>query len=209
MKTNFFENIAGLGFNGNLNLTITRHDNGELAVSVLLANDKISDTAGKAIPPMLLRGIATELDEGCFEAICATPIISTAKLFANMDEYQKAAWIKAKLNSKQEQDKKNKSAKPKGEATANTDDDDNDEAEENETLFTQPLDDKLKKEERKRAYDELMKQVGELNQQCKYDEAIALMPKAEDYPEKAEEITRKLADLQKRKAMYDELKKDF
>ena len=155
---------------------------------------------------MLLRGIATELDEGFFEAI-ATPIISTTKLFANMDEYQKGL-DNAKLASKQEQDKKNKSAKPKGEATANTDDD-NDEAEETETLFTQPLDDKLKKEERKRAYDELMKQVGELNQQCKYDEAIALMPKAEDYPEKAEEITRKSAELQKRKAMYDELKKDF
>jgi len=208
MKTNFFENIAGLGFNGNLNMTIAKQESGELAVSVLLANDKISDTAGKAIPPVLLRGIATELDEGFFEAI-ATPIISTTKLFANMDEYQKGL-DNAKLASKQEQDKKNKSAKSKTETTnTHTDDDDDDEAGETETLFTQPLDDKLKKEERKRAYDELIKQVGELNQQCKYDEAIAHMPKADDYPEKAEEIIRKTAELQKRKAMYDELKKDF
>ncbi len=209
MKTNFFEHIAGLGFNGNLNLTIAKQAGGELAVSVLLINDKISDKAGNAIPPMLLRGIATELDEGFFEAI-ATPIVSTAKLFANMDEYQKGL-DNAKLASKQEQDKKSKSAKTKGETTANTntDDDNDDEAGETETLFTQPLDDKLKKEERKRVYEELMKQVGELNQQCKYDEAIAHMPKADDYPEKAEEITRKTTELQKRKVMYDELKKDF
>jgi len=204
MKTNFFEHIAGLQFNGNLNLTIGKQATGEIAVSIFLANENLSDKAGKAIPPMLLKGMATELDEGFFEAI-ATPLKSVTQLFANMDEYQKGL-DNAKLNSKQEQDKKNKSAKPKAEtSTADDDDDDN----QPENLFTQPLDDKLKKEERKKAYDELMKQVGELNQQCKYDDAFALMPIVEDYPEKAEEITRRVADLHKRKAMYDELKKEF
>ncbi|WP_158991725.1 hypothetical protein [Mucilaginibacter sp. L196] len=205
---NLWSISAEYPFIGNLNLTIGKQENGELAVAVFLANDKLSDMAGKAVPPMLLKGLATELDEGFFNAI-ASPVMATNVLFSNMNDYQKGL-DKAKEQSKIEQDKKTKNGKTKTTETTDKDNaDDVDENNETETLFTQPLDDKLKKEERKQAYDALMKQVSELNQQCKYEEAIALMPTTDDYPEKSEEITRKLADLNKRKAMYDELKKEF
>ena len=65
MKTNFFENIKRLAFQGNLNLTIANGADQKLTVSVLLAND-LPDRAARIIPPMLLKGEATELDEGFF-----------------------------------------------------------------------------------------------------------------------------------------------
>jgi len=208
MRTNFFETIAGLQITGGYLMNITTHADNNMTVSVMLSSEKAGDNAAKVIPPMLFIGTPQELDEGFFASF-SDPVKATAQLFANMENYQKGL-DKAKEQSKIELDKKNKSAKAKSKtgATDNADTDDTDD-DENETLFTQPLDDKLKKEERKQAYDALMKQVGELNTQCKYEEAITLMPTAGDYPEKAEEITRKLAELHKRKAMYDELKKDF
>ncbi|HEK22058.1 MAG: hypothetical protein C0191_04650 [Mucilaginibacter sp.] len=204
MQTNFFNHIAGLEFQGNLNLIIAKATDGKLTVSVLLAN-ATTDKAGNVIPPMILRGEATELDEGFFTAI-NSPLKQTAQLFANMDAYQKSL-DEAQKQSKAELDKKNK-GKDKGK-TATTTDDDDDEEPETENLFsTQEAEQKAVAEKKKR-YDDAMLQIAELNKNCKYSEAIALLPSAEDYPDKADEITRKGEELAKRKAKYEELMQDL
>lgn len=51
------------------------------------------------------------------------------------------------------------------------------------------------KETRKKKYDEQMKKVIELENKEKVGEAIAAMPKAEQFPEQAEEIKTKLDEL--------------
>lgn len=205
MKTNFFEQIAGLAFQGNLNLTIARHAGGNLAVSVYLATE-ITDNAGKTIPPMLLKGMAAELDEEFFSTI-ATPLQKTAQLFANMDAYQQSL-DRAKAQSKEEQEKKSKTGKPKPAAikAEGTDDED---AGETDDLFTKQEAEKQEKAERRQHYDQAMAQITELNKLCRYEEAIALLPQVEDYPEKAGEINRKRTELQKRKTQYEELMQEL
>ena len=203
MQTNFFNHIAGLEFQGNLNLIIAKAD-GKLTVSVLLSN-ATTDKAGTVIPPMILRGEATELDEGFFTAI-HNPLKETAQLFANMDAYQKGL-DEAQKQSKAELDKKNK-GKDKGKTATTTDDDDDDEPETENLFSTQEAEQKVVTEKKKR-YDDAMLQIAELNKNCKYSEAIALLPSAEDYPDKADEITRKGEELAKRKTKYDELMQDL
>ncbi len=209
MKTNFFEHITALEFQGAINLNLLKTATGALTVSVYLPN-ATKDTAGTVIPPMILKGNASELDEGFFEAI-ASPIKKTAGLFANMDAYQQSL-EKAKELSKAEQDKKNKSGKGKKE-TAKTgsadNDDDDDDTDATENLFSIQENEQKELAEKKKRYDNAITQISELNKLCKYAEAIALLPSVEDYPEHAEEITRKGNELQKRKAQYDQLMQDL
>jgi len=58
---------------------------------------------------------------------------------------------------------------------------------------------KESREEKKKRYDEAIKKVAELNDHCKYEEAIAMLPSVEDYPEKQSELEKKLADLTRKK----------
>lgn len=204
MQTNFFNHIAGLAFQGNLNLLIAKATDGKLTVSVLLANET-ADKAGNVITPMILRGEATELDEGFFTAI-GSPLKETAQLFANMNAYQKSL-DEAQKQSKAELDKKNK-GKDKGKPATTTDDNDDDEPDTENLFSTQEAEQKAVAEKKKR-FDEAMLQISELNKNCKYSEAIALLPTVEDYPDKAEEITRKGEELAKRKSKYDELMQDL
>lgn len=51
------------------------------------------------------------------------------------------------------------------------------------------------KEQRKKKFDEQMKKVIELEEKEKFGEAIGQMPKADQYPEQAEEIANKLDEL--------------
>jgi PRTRC genetic system protein E len=209
MQTNFFNHITGLQFQGNLNLTITKATDGKLTISVLLANGT-ADKAGHVIPPMILRGDATELDEGFFTAI-STPIQKTAQLFANMDAYQKGL-DEAQQKSKAEMDKKNKAVKvkPKAETAGEAEEDDEaDNEPEIENLFSTQEAEQKEIAQKKKQYEDAMAQITELNKNCKYPEAIALLPSVDDYPEKADEINRKSQELNKRKAQYDELMKDL
>jgi len=75
MKTNFFQQIAGLGFTGNFLLNIHRDETGVQTVSVILKKDKAVD----GLPPMLFKATADELDEGFFEQL-AQPAKQTAGL---------------------------------------------------------------------------------------------------------------------------------
>jgi PRTRC genetic system protein E len=123
MTTNFFQQLAGLGFKGNFLLNINQDETGVQTVSVVLKKDKAID----GLPPMLFKATADELDEGFFEQL-AKPVQQTAGLISNLESYQKEL-EKAKKNAKPD---KAKACKP-----ADTDPDDEEQDEEN-TLFTPP-----------------------------------------------------------------------
>ncbi len=148
---------------------------------------------------MLLTGTAQELDEGFFEAI-ATPVKSTQGLLTNLEDYQK------------EVDKAAKQAKDKNKPSktaAATDDDDADETDGTDNLFTTQADDKEAKAAKKRLFDEQLSKVKNLAQQMKYVEAIAQLPDVAEYPEKAELLAAKKQELEKGKALYDQLQNQF
>ncbi|MFA6083443.1 PRTRC system protein E [Mucilaginibacter sp.] len=189
MKTNFFENIAAMNVPGNWKLTLHTDEQGGFTVSALFTALHNADNATKAIPPILLKGTATELDEGFFETI-TQPVQQTAGLYNNLNAYHKEL-EKARLASKMVQDKKNKTAaKPKPE-TAESGEDDNGDIEIGEP--------KPNAADMKKAYTEAMQKISELNAACKYAEAIEILPSPEDYPEKAAELKGKLGDLTRKK----------
>ena len=195
MKTNFFQQIAGLGFNGNFLLNIHQDDKGLQTVSVILKKDKAID----GLPPMLFKASADELDEGFFEQL-TDPVALTKGLMNNIDTYKK------------ELDKANKKArpeKPKAGKTADAEqpDEDNDDGEEN--LFAPKTDDKEAKAEKKRLFEEAMEKVKVLAQQTKYAEALAQLPDLAEHPDKAEAIDAKRKALEQGKALYDKLTAQF
>lgn len=202
MKTNFFEHIGALEFQGALHLSLLKNAEGVLTVSVFLPNPT-ADTAGNVIPPMILKGNAVELNEGFFGAIAA-PVKQTASIFANMDAYQQSL-KKAAESSKAEQDKKSKANKGKTAtaSAADTDDDIDDEQDETENLFSVQENEQKVLAEKKKRYASVLEQVAELSKVFKYDEAISLLQTCTDYLEKAEEINAKGAELQKHKAKYE------
>ena len=55
--------------------------------------------------------------------------------------------------------------------------------------------DKREKEQRKKKFEDQMKKVVELETSEKYGQAIAQMPKADQFPEQEQEITKKLDEL--------------
>ncbi|MDB5142963.1 MAG: system protein [Mucilaginibacter sp.] len=205
MKTNFFELVAGLSISGSLQLNIHQNESGTQTVSVMLSAKDPKATTGKNLPPMLLKGSPQELDEAFFEQV-HEPVKRTIKLFANLEAYQQEL-DKAQKAGKKDKDSKDKSVK--GSASSNlfspqpdeqTDDDFEEQPE-------QPDDTNLLAE-KKRLYDEAMQRVGDLNTQMKYKEAIAQLPDAEEYPEKAGEIQTKREQLQKRQELYASLQQE-
>jgi PRTRC genetic system protein E len=202
MKTNFFELVAGLQIHGTLQINIQAQQGGTVTVSVLLVNNNPKITAGKSIPPMLLKGTTQELDEAFFAQI-GEPVKQTVKLFANLDTYQ------SELDkAKKQPEKTGKTATLTAKKTTDN------------SLFSQPaeehdndaddvldeqLDDSDTLAEKQRLYDEAMQTVNHLNTDMKYKEAIAQLPDAEEYPDKANEIKTKREQLQKRQELYASL----
>jgi PRTRC genetic system protein E len=202
MKTNFFEQLAGLQINGNLQFNIQAQEGGTFIVSVLLTNTNPKITTGKNIPPILLKGTTQELDEAFFSQV-GEPVKQTVKLFANQEAYQ------AELDkAKKQPEKAGKTATPNvkkttdnslfsqlaEEADNDTDEDLDEQPEETETLA-----------EKARLYDEALQRVTKLNAEMKYKEAIAQLPDAEEYPDKANELKFKREQLQKRQELYASL----
>jgi PRTRC genetic system protein E len=191
MTTNFFQNIANLNVPGNWKLTLHTDEAGNFTVSALFTALQQADNALKAIPPMLLRGTATELDEGFFEAI-TEPVQQTAGLYHNLNAYHKGL-EDARLKSKMEQDKKAKENKAKSKtATGDGGEDD--------IEISEP---KPNKEEKRKAYTQAMIGINELKAACKYGEALALLPAIADYPEKEAELTKKAEELNRLKTQMD------
>lgn len=201
MKTNFFQQVAGLGFNGNFLLNINQDETGVLTVSAVLKKGNITATAGNQLPPMLFKGTPEELDEGFFEQF-AQPVKQTLKLFTNLEAYQ------AELDkAKKQPDKAGKPSTVDAKKPANNslfnqpeapedeqDDDSDEQADETEALA-----------EKQRLFDEAMQRVAELNTQMKYKEAIAQLPDAGEYPDKADELKTKRAQLEKRQELFASL----
>jgi len=192
MNTNFFSSIAALQVQGNFKMAIHAGEQNQMTVSLLFNATANGDQAAKTVPPMLLKGTAAELDAGFFEAI-AKPVQDTAALFQNMEAYLKSL-EEAKKKSKMEQDKReaDKKAKAAVKPAAGGED----------IEVSEPKADPSLK---RKAYEEAMKQIVELNDACKYAEALELLPAVADYPDKQAELERKRADLSRKKAQHEQM----
>jgi PRTRC genetic system protein E len=188
MNTNFFENVAELNIPGNWKITIQTEDNIEFTVSTLFTALQCGDNAAKAIPPMLLKGTAQELNHGFFETI-TIPVQQTAGLYSNMESYLKGLEA-AKLASKQEQDNREKAKKQAIVASKNSED------------IIVP-DTKISRDEKKKAYDDAMQEVAELIKKLKFSDALNILPSITEYPYKEGELKKKTDYLNTQISLYE------
>lgn len=195
MKTNFFEQIAGLQINGNLLLNIHHDETGVITVSAVLKKGNITATTGNSLPPMLFKGTAAELDEG-FLSQFAQPVKQTVGIINNLETYQKEL-EKAKKNGKSEKAGKTGVAEPE------------DDKDDEQNLFSQQTDDAEAKAEKKRLFDEAMDKSKELAKQMKYTEALAQLPDPAEYPDKAELIESRRKEIEAGKEIYEKLANQF
>lgn len=175
MQTNFFKQIAGLETPGTFKLAVTLTETGSLIVSQMFTA-ACGDKAASRIVPLTLSGTAEELDEQFFQQI-TEPAQQVAGLLSNMEGHLKSL-AEAKAASKMEQDKK--AATAKAVASKQTTDHEMPDA----------------RAERKRAYEQAMKSIGELKAACRYDEAISLLPADSDHPDKAAELKKLRSELE-------------
>jgi len=146
----------------------------EMVVSVMLKDKAISD--GKyPIPPMVYRGTPKEIDEGIFDAL-VQPVKETNSLFANISAYNKGlAEARAKITVKAKTDK-NMAEKPV-ENTKGAD------------RAEEPIQERPK-------FEDVLVEINKLNAECKYTEALALLPSIETFPEKKAEIEKLKKELE-------------
>jgi PRTRC genetic system protein E len=178
MRTNFFQAIQRLHGAGSWIINISFSAENELLVSVLLKNSS-AESGGSPLPPMLYTGTAQEIDEGFFESL-SVPVEQTVSFFSNLSAYQKGMEdAKAKLITK-----------PKEKTTPTSD---TKKTGESITASKEPISTKPK-------FEDILKDIAELNSSCKYTEAIALIPSVEDYPDKKAEIEKLQKELNWRKS---------
>ena len=193
MKTNFFENIASLNLPGTWKLVIQTDANGNMTVSELF-NATCGDKAVKLIIPYTLTGTAQELDEAFFNKI-TEPVAKSAELQSNLEAHLKSVEA-AKAASKMEQDRKNKE---KAQATATP----------KNTADAELPEPKISKEEKKKAYDTAMENVSELIKKLKFSEALTILPKVEEYPNKENELKKKRQYLEQQANFYEKALENF
>jgi len=111
METNFFNQVAQMNIEGDLNITIKAGKENGYIVSVLLNNQKCGDDARQLIPPLVLKGTAEDLDNGFFGSI-AQPLEQTSELMVNMEAYLKAQ-EEARKQSAMEKEKADKEKREK------------------------------------------------------------------------------------------------
>jgi PRTRC genetic system protein E len=184
MTTNFFQNIASLNVPGIWKIGITADEQGNIKITGLFNIHNNGTQAAKIVPPFLMSGTAEELDN-CFFDTITKPVQETAGVFHNMEDYRKGL-EKAKAMSKATSDKP---AKSYSTPTGNTDHE-----------MPDP------KAEKKKAYDTAMKTINALSADCKYEEAIALLPAVEEYPEKETELKNLRVDLKRKKDQLAQIK---
>lgn len=194
MKTNFFEQVAGLKIDGSLLLNITTDRNGLMTVSAMLSK------AG-SIPPMVFTALAHELDEAFFDKL-AEPVTLTKGLISNWDSYKKEL---DKAKKQPAKDAKGATAKTGETPDEGEDNDDN----ETGDLFSQQPDDTQIKAGKKQYVTDQLQKAKELAKQMKYVEALAALPDPAEYSEQVELIEAKRAEIQKGKEVYDQLKEQF
>jgi PRTRC genetic system protein E len=185
MTTNFFQNIASLNLPGVWKIGITTDEQGNIKITGLFNIHNNGTQAAKVVPPFLMGGTAEELDNSFFDTI-TQPIVETAAVFHNMEDYRKGL-EKAKGMSKALTDKPAKNYSTA--ATGQTDHEMPD-----------------LKAEKKKAYETAIKNIQAFSADCKYEEAIGLLPSAEDYPEKDAELKNLRADLKRKRDQLAQIK---
>lgn len=165
MTTNFFTALASLDVKAGWKINIIHTPDNKLAVSILLFDDKLDDKAIKAINPLQFTGTAEELDNGFFMHI-EKPVKETSGLFTNIANYMKTL-EETRKNTQQEKDKKTKE-KDK---------------------------DKRTEEPKGKTFESEMKKVDELAAKEKFAEALLQLPKADTYPDHADDIEAKREEL--------------
>jgi len=189
MKTNFFENIANLNAPGIWKIGIHNDENGHFTVSALYSSTQSNEPATKTIAPLIFKGTASDMDGGFFEAI-QQPVQATAGLYSNIEAYNK------NLDSAKKKLSQGNKSQPAKVKTDSTDD----------IEVSEP---KVSAEDKKKVYFDAIKKVVELNDACKYEEALAILPSVSDYPEKAEELNRRKGDLTRKKEQMAQALKLF
>jgi PRTRC genetic system protein E len=190
MKTNFFENIANLNAPGIWKISIQNDANGHFVVSALYSPVQSNEPATKMIAPLIFKGTIAEMDEGFFEAI-ERPVQATAGLYTNIEAYNTNL-----DNAKKKMAQGNKSQPARKPETTGGDD----------IEVGEP---KVDAGDKRKAYTEAIRKVVELNDACKYEEALNLLPSVSDYPEKAEELSKRKADLIRKKEQMAQALKLF
>ncbi|NHA03314.1 PRTRC system protein E [Mucilaginibacter sp. HC2] len=186
MTTNFFQNIASLNVPGIWKIGITTDEQGNIKIMGLFNIHNNGTQAAKVVPPFILGGTPEEMDNTFFDTI-ANPVKETAGIFHNMEDYRKGL------------DKaKNLSKASGGENAAKTTASAVDKAADQEIP--------VPKTEKKKAYEIAMKAIAELNADCRYEEAILLIPAVEEYPEKATELKNLRTDLNRKKEQLAQIK---
>lgn len=167
MKTNFFQIIAQLKSTGSWTIHISPETDTRLIVSVLLSDPK-SNKEGFNLTPMIFNETPKVLDETLF-SLLTTPVKQANEMFINVAVFQKSM----------EEAKKALEAKMKAKSA--------------DTSKVAKKDDSA---EKKQQYEDAIKKIGELNTLCKYSEAIALLPSATDYPDKASDLDKLRKELE-------------
>ncbi len=116
MNTNFFNQIAQLEFTGVMQLNISKGENNNLIVTVLLNNEQCGDSAKNLIPPLTFNATPQEFDKDFFEQV-KTPIQSISGVMVDMEKFLKQMEAVKKQSAmekaKAEKAKKEKQAKDK------------------------------------------------------------------------------------------------
>lgn len=174
MRTNFFQAIQRLNGTGAWVFNISFTAENEMVVSVML-KDKVVNDGKYPISPMVYRGTPQEIDEGIFDAL-VQPVKETNGLFANISAYKKGlADAKAKITAKVKSDKS--PTEKSGETAKGSD------------SAVEPMEERPK-------FEDILIKINKLNAECKYTEALALLPSMETFPEKKAEIEKLKKELE-------------
>lgn len=126
------------------------------------------EKSGVQLTPMIFNETPLALDQQLFDKL-REPVNASSELWRNASEYQKSlAAARQLLAEKQKSASKSKPT-------------------ENESSA-----------QKKKAFDEAMKTVNQLNASCKYKEALEALPSITDYPDHREELERLRDDLETR-----------
>jgi len=176
MRTNFFQAIQRLNGKGAWVFNISFSAENEMVVSVML-KDKVVNDGKYPIPPMVYRGTPQEIDEGIFDAL-VQPVKESNSLFANISAYNKGlAEARANITVKAKTEK---------------------------IVTEKPVENKKDADcaeqsvQERPKFEEVLAEINKLNAECKYAEALALLPTAESYPEKKTEIEKLKKELERK-----------
>ena len=98
----FFQDLAGLDFTGQMQLTILKTEGG-LTVSVFINDPAAKDPAVKSIPPFVVSGSPADLDDGFFGAI-QSPVAEVTGFVQSSNAFLAGLEL-AKKQSKEQADK--------------------------------------------------------------------------------------------------------